>query len=83
MTVAHRLDMREVPPAERHPLVFSTFDALPRGESFDLVVDHDPVPLYFQLDRARPGQFYWLYLEAGPKQWHVRIARVADGVPPG
>ena len=42
-----------------------------------------PVPLYFQFDKTRPGQFGWQYLESGPSRWHVRIKRVAAGVANG
>ena len=84
MTVtAATIDVRTVPPPQRHPLIFGTFDALTPGQAFEIVNDHDPVPLYFQFEKTRAGQFAWRYLEAGPAQWHVRIARVAAGVPSG
>jgi uncharacterized protein (DUF2249 family) len=41
---ARELDVREVAPRVRHPLIFSTFDELQAGESFVLVNDHDPRP---------------------------------------
>jgi uncharacterized protein (DUF2249 family) len=68
-----------VPPPQRHPLIFGRFDALSTGQSFELMNDHDPVPLQRQFERTRAGQFAWKYLEAGPSRWHVRIARVAAG----
>jgi uncharacterized protein (DUF2249 family) len=73
------LDVRRIPPPERHPVIFGTFDHLAVGESFEIVNDHDPVPLYFQFERTRSGQFAWEYLESGPARWHVRISRQADG----
>ena len=33
------LDVREVPPRERHPRIFDTFAGLASGESMELVVD--------------------------------------------
>ena len=42
------LDVRDVVPRERHPLIFRTFDALAPGQGFVLVNDHDPKPLYYQ-----------------------------------
>lgn len=77
MTANGLIDARTVPPPERHPLIFGTFDALAAGASFELVNDHDPVPLYFQFEDQRAGQFEWRYLESGPALWRVRIARVA------
>ena len=72
------IDVRSVPPQLRHPLIFSTFDALPVGEGFEIVNNHDPFPLRDQFQRARPQQFDWRYLREGPAQWHVRISRVAQ-----
>ena len=74
------IDVRTIPPPQRHPLIFGRFDALAAGESFDLLNDHDPAPLYYQFERTRAGQFAWSYLETGPARWRVRIARVTDGV---
>jgi uncharacterized protein (DUF2249 family) len=69
------LDVRVLPPREKHPAIFARFDALEKGESFVLVNDHDPVPLRYQFAAERPGGFSWDYLEQGPEVWRVRIAR--------
>ncbi|GAA6762464.1 MULTISPECIES: DUF2249 domain-containing protein [Thermus] len=69
------LDVRPIPPRERHPRIFGVFDSLEPGESFVLVNDHDPRPLYYQFQAERPGAFAWEYLEAGPEVWRVRITR--------
>ena len=69
------LDVRTEPPARRHELIFDTFAALPAGAAFELVNDHDPKPLYYQLDAEQPGRFSWQYLEQGPQTWRVRIGR--------
>lgn len=71
------LDVRSLPPAGRHQLIFSAFDSLTPGESFELVNDHDPKPLRYQLAAEHPDEFSWDYLEAGPTAWRVRIARTA------
>jgi len=71
------LDVREIAPRERHPLIFETFDGLEPGAAFELVNDHDPKPLYYQFQAERPGQVAWEYLEQGPERWRVRIARAA------
>ena len=84
MTIAAELiDVRTVPPPQRHPRIFGAFDALALGESFELLNDHDPVPLRAQFERTRSGQFAWQYLESGPARWHVRVARVAAGTASG
>lgn len=78
LTVVRELDVRSVPPPQRHPLIFETFEALRPGEAFILINDHDPKPLYYQFQYERPGQFVWAYLEEGPEVWRVRIGRVAS-----
>lgn len=70
------LDVRAIPPAQRHGQIFDTFEALPAGAAFVLVNDHDPKPLYYQFAAERAGQFDWSYLEQGPATWRVRIGRV-------
>jgi len=69
------LDVREVAPRVRHPLIFETFDGLQAGQSFVLVNDHDPKPLYYQFEAERTGEFRWQYLANGPEVWQVRITR--------
>lgn len=72
-----RLDVREISPRERHPLIFQTFDDLQPGTAFVLVNDHDPKPLRYQLAAEREGTFVWDYLESGPETWQVRIGKTS------
>lgn len=69
------LDVRALPPAQRHSLIFETYHRLGQGESFVLVNDHDPKPLYYQFDAEHEGQFTWNYEEQGPETWRVRIGK--------
>ncbi len=69
------VDVREITPRDRHPIIFQTFDALDEGEAFELVNDHDPKPLYYQFLHERPKQFLWEYVEQGPDVWRVSIQR--------
>jgi uncharacterized protein (DUF2249 family) len=70
-----QLDVRVIPPREKHPTIFHTFDTLQPGEKFILVNDHDPFPLRYQFEAERPGLFGWDYLEQGPTVWRVEISR--------
>lgn len=70
------LDVRDITPRERHPLIFKAFSDLAAGQSLRLVNDHDPKPLYYQLMAERPGEADWDYLEAGPEVWQVRITKL-------
>lgn len=80
MSDDRELDVREIPPVRRHTLIFETFDALEPGSGFELVNDHDPKPLYYQLAAEQAGTFSWDYLEQGPETWRVRIGRTGAKV---
>lgn len=75
--VGARLDVRVIPPPQKHPTIFSKFFGLTAGESFTLVNDHDPKPLHYHFKAEYPGEFEWEYLEAGPTTWRVRIGKPA------
>jgi uncharacterized protein (DUF2249 family) len=80
VTLASSLDIRTIPPRERHPLIFSTFDQLAVGHAMELVNDHDPRPLHYQFHDRLPGQFSWTPIETGPEVWRVRIERTQPGI---
>ncbi len=69
------VDVRPIPPRQRHPLIFGTFERLGPSEAFELINDHDPKPLYYQFAAERAGEFTWDYLEQGPERWRVRIGK--------
>lgn len=69
------LDVRTIPGRERHATIFPLFDALRPGEDFELVNDHDPVPLRFQFESHFPGRYSWDYIAQGPREYRIRIAR--------
>lgn len=73
------IDVRTIAPRERHALIFATFAGLQPGQALQLVNDHDPRPLYYQLQAEQPGGFDWQYLENGPEIWAVAITKRAAG----
>lgn len=77
------LDLRRVAPAERHPLVFATFDGLAVGEALELVNDHDPRPLHARFMTEKPSAFVWDHLETGPATWRIRVTRLEAPAPGG
>ena len=72
------IDVRDMVPRERHPLIFATFDQLAPSQTMLLVNDHDPKPLYYQLMAERPEQAGWEYIEQGPEVWRVHITKLAS-----
>lgn len=77
MSNPQQLDVRALPPPQRHALIFETCGKLTAGDAVILVNDHDPKPLYYQFEAEYPGRFGWEYVEAGPQVWQVRITRTA------
>lgn len=71
------IDVRRLVPAERHKKIFELVGNLTPGVSFVLVNDHDPKPLYYQLEAEHPKQYSWTYLERGPAVWRVEIGKPA------
>jgi uncharacterized protein (DUF2249 family) len=69
------LDIRVIPPREKHPAIFSTFDGLAVGQAMVIINDHDPRPLRYQFMAEHHERFDWQYEEQGPTVWRVRISR--------
>jgi uncharacterized protein (DUF2249 family) len=70
------VDVRSLEPRTRHPLIFKTLDGLKAGEALLLVNDHDPKPLFYQIQAERPGQVSWEPQEQGPERWAILITRL-------
>ncbi len=78
------LDLRPLPPAERHRRVHEHLDALAPGETLNLVNDHKPSPLRYELAATRPDQYDWADGDDGPERWTATItcrARIVDARP--
>lgn len=79
LAVVATIDVREIPPAQRHPLIFNTFAGLKVGDVFRLINDHDPKPLFYQFKYEFEGRFSWEYVESGPTVWQVNIGKISEG----
>jgi len=53
---ATELDLRDVPPPERHPKIHDAFEELDSGEALTLINDHEPRPLFYEM-RAEVDEF--------------------------
>lgn len=69
------LNVSLLEPKLKHPTVFSWFDALAEGESFILLNDHDPIPLFYEMKAERGEIFNWNKIENGPEVWRVEITK--------
>lgn len=75
-SVVNEYDLRPLPPAERHELFYKAFADIRSGEAFEFINDHDPKPLYYQMEAESRDPFRWEYLEKGPVNWKVRVIKV-------
>lgn len=49
------LDLRDVPPPERHPKIHGAFDELGPGETLTIINDHEPKPLFYEMQAEVPS----------------------------
>lgn len=77
-SVVNEFDIRPFPPAERHEMFYKAFADIKPGEAFEFINDHDPKPLYYQMEAESKEPFRWEYLEKGPEVWKVRVVKVKE-----
>lgn len=75
-SVVNEFDVRPYPPSERHEMFYKAFADIRPGEAFEFFNDHDPKPLYYQMEAESKEPFRWEYLESGPDVWKVRVIKV-------
>lgn len=76
ISVVNKFDVRSYPPAKRHDMVFEAFDELKAGEAFVFINDHNPKPLYYQMEVENDVPFKWEYLEVMPEAWKVKVMKL-------
>ncbi|WP_336326027.1 DUF2249 domain-containing protein [Halovenus sp. HT40] len=84
LEVTRELDVRELPPAQRHEQIFEAYDDLDSETGFVLVNDHDPKPLYHQFEAEAGPEFHWEYKKEEPGEFKVLIGKTdadSDDVP--
>ncbi|MFZ0531209.1 MAG: DUF2249 domain-containing protein [Propionicimonas sp.] len=64
-----------LPKIIRHGAIIGGLTSMKPGQSLDLVVSHDPLPLLTQLNRAAPDAFDLVYLERGPVTWRLQFTK--------
>ena len=69
------LNVTLIEPRLKHATIFNRFDELQPGENLILHNDHDPVPLYYQLQDMNGDTFTWDYLEQGPDLYRIKITK--------
>jgi uncharacterized protein (DUF2249 family) len=72
------INVRDIDARYRHGIICQLFDHLGPESSLQLVVDHDPRPLRYQLEAMHGSRCNWSYLEQGPDIWRVRLKHMRD-----
>src|SRR3990167_7918328 len=53
------LDLRDMPPFERHLKIFEKWDSLKEGQTLRITNDHDPKPLHYQFEAEYNSKYEW------------------------
>ena len=69
------LDLRPMPPFQRHEKIFQVWDSLKPGEALKIINDHDPKPLWYQFEVEYKDKYAWDYEQKGPRDWIVKISK--------
>ena len=48
------LDVRDIPPVNRHERIHKTFEEMAPGETLTIVNDHEPKPLFYEMQAEIP-----------------------------
>jgi len=71
-----KLVITDYQPGERYDTVARTFEGLGVGETMEITNDHDIRPLLeVKLLQDFPNQYYWEYIEEGPKVFRAVITK--------
>jgi uncharacterized protein (DUF2249 family) len=73
-----RVDVRRIPPEDRHAAIFHRFDLLAPGDAMEIVADHDPQPLRHQFREMQGDAFEWEYLEKEPNLCRVLLTKTEE-----
>lgn len=72
------LDVRGTRKPDKHPTIFATYAALPVGDAFVLVNDHDPQHLHEEFEADHCGSYDWEYLNREMRDWRIKITKLAS-----
>lgn len=74
------INVQEIEPRLRHETIFQVFLKLQKGESLVIHNNHDPVPVYYQLQELYGDTFTWEYIQRGPEWWDVKVTKTVENV---
>lgn len=72
------LDVRRLDGPDKHPTIHRMFDDLSPGQALTIVNDHQPKPLFYELQAEKPEKFddeHYRAYEAGDRVWVAVLPR--------
>ncbi len=69
------LNAWQFPASIRHQVIFSVLDALPLHHTLLLINDHDPKPLFYQIDAEQSGVFEHMPTREKDSLFYVSVTR--------
>lgn len=69
------INVPSIEPRFKHATIFQTYEDLGFNESMIIRNDHDPRPVFFQLQGLHGNTFTWEYLEQGPEWYIIRVTK--------
>lgn len=70
------LDLRELTEARRESSLTNLLELLSKGESFTLLNNADPKPLFKEFESGARSDLKLEYLETGPSAWRLKVTKV-------
>ena len=74
------INIPAIEPRLKHSTIFQVFDSLKPGESLIIHNDHDPKPVYYQLQNDKGDVFTWNYLQQGPQWWDIKVTKKGNEI---
>jgi hypothetical protein len=76
MTALKTIDLKGLSSEEREQRLFGALDELGTGQSVQVTLEFNPLPLVYTLKFG--GEFHIAYLQEGPEEWSLELTRTAQ-----
>ncbi len=70
------MDVRTMPPPQRHAGILRAFDGLADGQNLVVVTDHDARPLHIELEQTRRSTYAWSQRRLGEHHWEIVLRKM-------
>ncbi|TAM72665.1 DUF2249 domain-containing protein [bacterium] len=73
-----RIDVRTLPPGQRHQRVIDAFEEIQVGDAVELTAPHDPRGVRHEFEDLYAGTFRWESAAPDPNAWQVEVRKIAS-----